>query len=214
MLRYKIIGADQKEYGPVTADEVRKWLVEGRANAQTLVQVDGGAWKPLASFAEFASDVPSSPAPPPALSLGAAPVIRPGSDEEAARAVSAPAVCLIVAAILGMLNSAVGVVLNLAGVTLTGFGLPKDPQFAEFERAMQLFGGTLGVLGGLISLAVGGFILWGAFRMMKLRSYGLAIAISVVSMIPCVSPCCCLGLPFGVWALVVLARADVKAAFH
>jgi hypothetical protein len=32
-------------------------------------------------------------------------------------------------------------------------------------------------------------------------------------MIPCISPCCLLGLPIGIWALVVLLKPEVKAAF-
>jgi len=204
---YKIIGADQKEYGPVTADEVRKWLAEGRANGQTLVQTEGGPWKPLASYPEFAAGLP--PSPP-----GAPPMFAPSSGSGAAQAVSAPAVCLMVTAILGMLNSVVGVGFNLVGVKFPGLDLPRDPQFAEFERFVEIFSGTVGTISGLISLAVGAFILVGAYRMMKLRSHGLAVAASIIAMIPCVSPCCCLGLPFGIWALVVLFRPEVKAAFH
>src|SRR5256884_2188133 len=37
---YKIIGADQKEYGPITADQVRQWMAEGRANGQTQARLD------------------------------------------------------------------------------------------------------------------------------------------------------------------------------
>jgi|SRR5579859_4608155 len=65
---YKIIGADHKEYGPVTADQIRQWIAEGRANAQTLVQREGETeWKPLSSYAEFAPALGASPsgAPPP-----------------------------------------------------------------------------------------------------------------------------------------------------
>src|SRR5437899_2484245 len=52
---YKIIGGDQKEYGPVTTDELRRWITEGRLSGQSLVQSQGaGDWKPLATFAEFA----------------------------------------------------------------------------------------------------------------------------------------------------------------
>lgn len=52
---YKIIGADQKEYGPVTADQVREWIAQGRANGQTVAQAEGSnGWNPLSSFAEFA----------------------------------------------------------------------------------------------------------------------------------------------------------------
>ncbi len=52
---YKIIGGDQNEYGPAPADEVRRWIAEGRLNGQSQVQAEGGGeWKPLSSFAEFA----------------------------------------------------------------------------------------------------------------------------------------------------------------
>jgi uncharacterized membrane protein len=52
---YKIIGGDQKEYGPVSADQIRQWIAEGRANAQTQVQAEGSAnWQPLSTFPEFA----------------------------------------------------------------------------------------------------------------------------------------------------------------
>jgi hypothetical protein len=53
---YKIIGADQKEYGPVSADELRSWIREGRVNAQTLLQAEGQTdWRPLSSYPEFAN---------------------------------------------------------------------------------------------------------------------------------------------------------------
>jgi hypothetical protein len=52
---YKIIGADGREYGPITADQLREWIAEGRANAQTRVLAEGAAqWKPLIEYLEFA----------------------------------------------------------------------------------------------------------------------------------------------------------------
>ena len=55
---YKIIGADGREYGPVSADQLRRWIAEGRANAQSRVQPVGGTeWKALGEWPEFA-DVP------------------------------------------------------------------------------------------------------------------------------------------------------------
>jgi hypothetical protein len=61
---YQIIGADQKEYGPSSADEIREWIAEGRANGQTLVQAEGSPeWKPLVSFPEFAGALGGAPAP-------------------------------------------------------------------------------------------------------------------------------------------------------
>jgi Domain of unknown function (DUF4190)/GYF domain 2 len=62
---YKIVGADQKEYGPVTAGELRQWIAEGRADAQTLTQAEGSTeWKPLGTIPEFAGAFVSPSAPP------------------------------------------------------------------------------------------------------------------------------------------------------
>jgi len=62
---YKIIGADQKEYGPITADQVRQWIFEGRINAQTKVWTEGsGVWKAVGELPEFAAILPASSAPP------------------------------------------------------------------------------------------------------------------------------------------------------
>jgi uncharacterized protein DUF4190/uncharacterized protein DUF4339 len=71
---YRIIGSDGREYGPVSAEQLRRWIAEGRANAQTLGQTAGSTdWKPLGSFPEFshqfvsvtalASPPPFAPAP-------------------------------------------------------------------------------------------------------------------------------------------------------
>ena len=74
---YKIIGADQKEYGPITADQLRQWISEGRVNANTKVQAEGaGVWKSVSELPEFAAALPAgapsvtglpstSPWPPP-----------------------------------------------------------------------------------------------------------------------------------------------------
>jgi Interferon-induced transmembrane protein/GYF domain 2 len=61
---YKIIGANQQEYGPITADQLRAWIAEGRVNGQTSAKAEGDtAWKPLSMFPEFASALPSTPPP-------------------------------------------------------------------------------------------------------------------------------------------------------
>jgi len=63
---YKIRGGDGKEYGPVTAEQVQQWVRENRLNGQSLVQsAEGGDWKPLTSFPEFASLFPTVATPTP-----------------------------------------------------------------------------------------------------------------------------------------------------
>ena len=62
---YKIIGADGREYGPATVEQLRGWIAEGRANATTLVQLEGtGEWKRLGVMSEFAALVPAAIAGP------------------------------------------------------------------------------------------------------------------------------------------------------
>jgi prepilin-type processing-associated H-X9-DG protein len=62
---YRLLGTDRKEYGPMTADEVRRCIAERRANRFTQVRAEGETgWKPLAEFPEF-SDTLASPSPPP-----------------------------------------------------------------------------------------------------------------------------------------------------
>jgi hypothetical protein len=63
-----MIGADGREYGPMAADQLRQWIAEGRANAQTQVLPEGApAWKQLGELPEFAQALHSSPAPPGAV---------------------------------------------------------------------------------------------------------------------------------------------------
>lgn len=65
---YKIIGGDQKEYGPVSVEQVLEWVREGRANGGTLVQSEeSDEWRPLSEYPEFAAAVSppaASTAPP------------------------------------------------------------------------------------------------------------------------------------------------------
>ncbi len=71
MQSYRLIGVDGRQYGPVGAEEIRRWMAENRVNAQTLVQPEGAPeWKPLGSLAEFASEL--KPVPPPIASSPAA----------------------------------------------------------------------------------------------------------------------------------------------
>jgi hypothetical protein len=74
---YRIIGADGREYGPITAAQLRDWIAEGRANAQTQAQAAGEArWRPLTEFLEFApllSRIPPPLTAPAPVSVAPAP---------------------------------------------------------------------------------------------------------------------------------------------
>ncbi len=77
---FKIIGGDGRPYGPVSADQIRQWIAEGRANAQTLAQLEGSVeWKPLGLFPDFASSAtpPVMPSMPPTPPVSPAPAFQP-----------------------------------------------------------------------------------------------------------------------------------------
>jgi hypothetical protein len=197
---YKIIGADQKEYGPVSAEQLRAWIAEGRVNALTRVLPEGATeWKVLEDLPEFAAaspgTVPTMPAAPPLGSVGA-------------ELVQGPAIGLIVMAILGVVLQIISLIFNLAGASiLSNARLPNNAW-------ANMFSGTIGAVSSIIGILMSGVILFGGIKMKKLESYSLAMAASILAMIPCFSPCCLLGLPIGIWAVVVLAKPEVKSAFH
>jgi hypothetical protein len=201
---YKIIGADGNEYGPITAEQLRQWIAEGRANAQTRVLLEGTSeWKPLSAFPEF---MVSAPAAPPTLS---SPMPVAGSNAEGL--VAGPAIALIVVAVLGFLIQAARLIWLLAfsAEAVSRMQMQGQPQWAN-----MFVSGPLVIASGVISILVSGVILLGGIKMKKLENYGLAMAASIVAMIPCISPCCIIGLPIGIWALVVLSKPEVKNAFR
>ncbi|HKW30799.1 MAG TPA: malectin domain-containing carbohydrate-binding protein, partial [Verrucomicrobiae bacterium] len=55
----------------------------------------------------------------------------------------------------------------------------------------------------------GVLILFGALQMLRLRSYAWALAAAILSIVAC----SLIGLPMGIWALIVLARPDVRETF-
>jgi type II secretory pathway pseudopilin PulG len=74
---YTILGGDGKQYGPITAETLRQWINEGRANRNTQVRPEGAEqWQALASVPEFA---PLFAAPAPGLNaaVGGAPIGPP-----------------------------------------------------------------------------------------------------------------------------------------
>jgi hypothetical protein len=69
---FTIIGGDGKEYGPVTADQVRAWITEGRANLETKAKALGSdEWRRLGDYAEFGATSGFAPPPPAAEVAGA-----------------------------------------------------------------------------------------------------------------------------------------------
>jgi hypothetical protein len=125
--------------------------------------------------------------------------------------VMGPAIALMIVGVLGLGMSA----LNTLGVVLSNaappgrqnqnpFGAPPPGQEDAF-RVGQIVGAVVGFPWSL-ALLIGGI------QMLTLRSRSGAMTASIVAMVPC-SVCCLLGLPFGIWGLVVLGKPEVTSAF-
>jgi hypothetical protein len=131
----------------------------------------------------------------------------------AASKVNGPAIFLMVTAGIGILGQLLSLLLRVLGVAGAGMGALGGSGSPEAERIQQMFAGGLGIVTGLIGLAVGVVIFLGAMKMKNLQSWGFALTSAILAMIPCISPCCCLGLPAGIWAIIVLVDANTKASF-
>jgi len=135
--------------------------------------------------------------------------VAPVAGTAAAQQVNGPATGLIVTAVLGAVLQIVSLIMNLAGASMM-----HQRQMANQPAWVNMFSGAVGVGFGILAIVLAALILVGALKMKKLESYGLAMAASIIAMVPCLSPCCLLGLPIGIWALVVLSKPEVKSAFH
>ncbi len=142
--------------------------------------------------------------------------IPTGPEFNAADKVSAPATALMIFAGIGGVLAVVLLLMNLLGIGAGVMGL-EGVEVEGMEEGEQVapavLSGTVAVISNLIGVVMAIVIYVGAAKMKRLENYGFAMASSILAMVPCVSPCCILGLPFGIWSLVVLTKPDVKAAF-
>ena len=209
---FTIIGGDGKEYGSVTAEDLRKWIAEGRLSAQSLAKAEGDAeFRPLSAFPEFAnlvgggmtSSAPSAATPP----------FQSGGEREAAlQAVKGPAIALIIVASLGVAYYGLSGLFTLfTGGMMFHQELPPEvpPQVRALVENMR---GPLAAVISLVVATMNGFVLFGAIKMLRLQNFGLVMAAVIVAMLPC-QCCCLLGLPLGIWALMVLNKPEVKSQF-
>jgi hypothetical protein len=213
---YTIIGGDQKEYGPIPADDVRQWIAEGRLNEQSLMKGEGDAeFRTLEKFPEFAELFNRSTSP-----THSPPILASGADDGFARdaalqKINAPAIALVVLAIINIVLSAWNAVKLIFFHPVLDQELAKYPQFQDpqIQHIIQLFYGPIGIGSAIFTLLMGAVILFGAMKMRQLENYVFALTATILAMLPCVSACCILGLPFGIWALVVMNKPEVKSQF-
>jgi prepilin-type processing-associated H-X9-DG protein len=137
---YKIVGADNAEYGPEAAGKIREWIQQGRINSQTRIKAEGtDDWKTLGEFSEFADLLASGRGAPPVL---------PDSGVRAGK-ISGLAIASLVLGVLAWLT----------------FGVTALPGFALGIVALVLIHRSRSGLRGT-GLAITGTVLSGVFLLM------------------------------------------------
>jgi hypothetical protein len=138
---YRIIGADGREYGPVSSAQLAAWKTEGRVNAETRTLPEGAAeWKPLGSLPEFSLWFAKPPAP-----AGGPPAILP--QVTPAQTTNGFAIASLV---MGVISVTVGICccyglpFNLLGLIFALVGL------AQIKQNPRLYNGQGAAIAGLI----------------------------------------------------------------
>jgi hypothetical protein len=141
---YKIIGADQKEYGPISADQLRQWLTEGRVNGQTKVQAaDATEWKSMAELPEFAVLLPKPP-PSPTRAVPITPLAPQQSTSQMA----------VWAMVLGILSVLCCQILGPVAIVLGAVSLSQLKSHPELTgRGFAITGIALGIVSLLMAVA-------------------------------------------------------------
>lgn len=154
-------------------------------------------------------------------------LLSDGGRADALNRLNGPSIALIALGALEALYSLVGIASALVRL-VTGSTPQGFPDLGEFgqqfsgEEQQQILdvskalGGTLGIFASFMTLFAAVVILAGGVKMRSGEMYGLSVAAAVVACLPCVTPCCCccLGMPVGIWALIVLLDPHVKDAFR
>ena len=231
---YFIQGADQKEYGPISGDQLRQWIAENRLNRFSPARAEAETlWKTLGDFPEFAGALGSPapiastprptahPAPTPGgwgasgTPSGSGMRPTPGiSESVVAEKLRVPAIGIVVTGSIGVLMALFGIVSALVGANRQEIPSGAPPEMERMLKSYLAMAETFAVPINALTLILSLVTLLAGVRMLQRRSYGLVMTGVILAIIPCFSACCCLGLPFGIWALVVLSNAEVKAAFR
>jgi hypothetical protein len=114
-----------------------------------------------------------------------------------------------------LLSALWGIFQNLTGANAAQMEeILNNPDIPEQVKSMVGPIAKMGIFSSLFQLALGGLTFFGGLKMKNLEGYPFAIAGSIVAIIPCIGSCCCIGIPIGIWSLIVLNKPEVKTAFR
>lgn len=151
---YKILGADGRQYGPVTAEQLRRWIVEGRANAYTQTLAEGSSeWKPLGSLPEFAAGFPSAARP--AASPG---VVQPVARYRKTNGYALWGMICGIVAVFFCWCCCLDIPLGALGLILSIIGLSQINEFSDIYEGRAL--AVVGIVLSAVALALGVLIIF------------------------------------------------------
>ena len=213
---YRVQGSDLKEYGPITEQQLREWIAENRLNQFSLAQKEGEAtWRPLDQYPEFAAALESQPALPPPLAAAA---LAP-DPQRAARLLQGPSLALLLMGTVGLVITLSGFVARdwlvdaLLRATANFPAAVPSEQLGLWKTELSRNLTMRDYVRGLAGVVINGVMIAGALAMRRLENRNLALAAATFALIPC-QCCCCVSIPFGVWALLMLNRPEVKQSFR
>jgi len=137
--------------------------------------------------------------------------IEQESYESARQRVLPPAICLMVVAGACLAIDAFSIVLTIVQVAMMPAMGPPPPGAGPFGGMEFMLGYKAVSIG--TSILWGALVLFGAIRLKQLRSFGMVMVGCIFAMLPCFNACCLLGLPFGIWVLVVIHDEHVRRHF-
>lgn len=137
-----------------------------------------------------------------------------GGREQALARVKVPAIMLMILAPLGILLFAVDGgfrLLNIINDNVPMNGLDMNAPGVKTGFYIGQYGTlVVEVLGFFLQIVV----LVGAYHMMTLKNRTMAMAANIISCVPCISACCVLGMPFGIWGQVLINDPAIKPFFE
>jgi hypothetical protein len=137
--------------------------------------------------------------------------------------VQAPATALMVVGAMSFVITVLSIMLVTAGggsyqiqppdtadtsVSTTPTPAPSTERYSDdISREIAVLLGAV-----IVRLGLDALIMVAGYRMRLLRNWSLSMAGAVVALLP-LSLCVFIGLPVGIWAIVVLVNQDVKRRF-
>lgn len=146
-------GADQKEYGPVSVDQIRQWIAERRLiGSSEIRRADVTEWQTIAALPDFAE------------ALGAARTADAGMPVAPATVMPRTSGMAITGMIFGVLAMTVGLIccaplFSVPGLMFSAIALSqinRNPQ-VQLGKGLAVAGLVLSTLALLISLGLGLF---------------------------------------------------------